>query len=206
MQNRVRSALRIFVPFACAALAASPALAQDASEVVEVSAAPSPSEPQWRLDILGPTIGIGVFLAPSVGYEQGLFTLGGEVRFAHESGNGALLRVAHGNNLWGGGTVIDLGYLYRLNVTGSAVRGASLDFTVGPSFAWLAHNQGDVPVGAAMGGEAGLGVHGRYDNFAASISGQLHGFAPLEGAPNGGPTGFEMAISLMGGLGFGFYG
>ena len=182
----------------------SPALAQEL-EPVEVPPPLPSSEAEWRLDILGPTVGIGVFLAPAVGYQQGLFTIGGEVRLAHRSGSGLLLRVAHGTNIWGGGTVTDLAYLHRVTLLGGARRGGGLDFAVGPSFAWLSHNQGDVPPGAALGGQAGIALQGREENFSASVGAQLHGFVPLQAAPNGGPTGFELAISVMGGLGFGFY-
>lgn len=182
--------------------AASTALAQEAE-------APPPLErgtPEWRLDILGPTVGVGVFLAPTVSYEQAIFTLGGEVRFAHQTGHGALVRVAHGNNLWGGGTAVDLSYLHRVSLEGDARIGLSVDVSAGPSFFWLAHNQGDVPVGEAIGGHVGFSLDGRYENFTGTLGAQWHGLAPLQGAPNAGATGFEMALTVMGGLGFGFWG
>lgn len=182
--------------------AASTALAQEA----EAAPAPTLSAPEWRLDFIGPTVGIGVFLAPAVSYEQAIGTLGGEVRFAHQTGHGALVRVAHGNNLWGGGTAIDLSYLYRTTLEGDARIGLSLDVSAGPSFFWLSHNQGDVPVGEAVGGHVGFTLDGRYENFTGTLGAQWHGFAPLQGAPNAGATGFEMALTVMGGLGFGFWG
>lgn len=168
---------------------------------------PLPSnEPTWRIDFIGPTVGIGAFLAPTVGYGRSILTLGGEVRFAHASGAGVLLRVAHGSNLWGGGTSVDLAYLHRLALVGNERKGGSVDFSLGPSFAWLSHNQGDVPVGASLGGQAGVALTGRDENFSASVGAQFHGFLPLQDAPNGGPTGLQMAITVMGGLGFGFFG
>ncbi len=188
-----------------ALLVSSSAMAQELEEVEVPPPLPS-TEPSWRIDFIGPTVGIGAFLAPTVGYGRLILTLGGEVRFAHASGSGVLVRVAHGSNLWGGGTAVDLAYLHRLSILGTARKGGSIDFTLGPSFAWLSHNQGDVPTGATLGGQAGVALTGRDENFSASVGAQFHGFMPLEGAPNGGPTGFEMAITVMGGLGFGFYG
>lgn len=188
------------VLFSC--FATSPVLAENTED-----APPPVSEAlEWRVDFHGPTIGIGAFLAPTVNYTQGILTFGGEVRLAHASGNGALVRVAHGTNLWGGGTAVDLAYLHRLDFVGNARNGGSIDFELGPSFAWLSHNQGDVPMGSVLGGQVGLAVQGRAENFSGFFGGQVHGYLPLEGAPNGGPTGFEMALTVMGGFGFGFYG
>lgn len=198
----MRSKILCSATFLFSLHATSIALAQEP----EVSPAPALDAPEWRIDILGPTVGIGVFLAPAVSYERVILTLSGEVRLAHHTGHGALVRVAHGNNLWGAGTAVDLSYLFRSNLEGDARFGLSVDVSAGPSFFWLSHNQGDVPVGEAVGGNVGFSLDGRYENFTGTLGAQWHAFAPLRGAPNAGATGFEMAISVMGGFGFGFWG
>ncbi len=166
---------------------------------------PAPA-PTWRVELVGPSLGIGVFLAPAASYERNIVSLSGELRFAHRTGHGALFRMGWGSNLWGGGWVGELAYLHRFRLVGHDAMGVGLDLSVGPTLAALRHDEGTVPAGNALGGHVGVSLDGRIHGLTISLAGQYRVFVPWRGPPNGGPVGPEHALTLMVGLGLAFYG
>lgn len=188
------------------ALFVSPLAASAQDAVLEQEERPAHRAPAYRLDFTGPSVGIGMFSAPTGGYESTILTIAGDVRLVSAEGHGGMVRVAHGFRLGGGATAVELDYVFRARLAGDDRLGLGLDTTVGPTLAWFSHNEGSIPTGLALGGNAGLSLDFRAYGFVVSLGGQYRLLLPTEGAINGGPSGPEHAITATLGFGFGFWG
>jgi hypothetical protein len=213
MTNESKLLTLLLALFLASFLAPRSAAAQEADSAAALeapasaaSAASAPSAPDYRLDVTVPSAGIGWFSAPAGHYDATIFTLSGDVRIVERHGHGAMLRVAHGTNIWGGGTAVELDYVYRLRLAGDDRFGLGLDTTVGMTIASLSHNEATIPDGLAVGGNTGLSLDFRAYGFVVSLGGQYRLLLPQEAALNGGASGPEHALTVTLGLGFGFWG
>lgn len=188
-----------------AAAAQDTAAALESPQVVDAPAAES-TAPTWRLDVEFPSVGLGWFAAPAAGYDREIANYGGNARIVSPSGHGGLLRIMEGTNVWGSAIGAETDYLFRVRLVGDDRFGLGLDTSVGATVAWFSHNEGTLPTGLALGGNAGLSLDFRAYGFVVSLGAQYHLLVPTEGALNGGPSGAEHAITGTIGLGFGFWG
>ena len=157
------------------------------SLVLPVTAlADEPPPPEHRIELVGPSVGIGHFAVPSTGYSRGFGTLAIDLRYAHASGHGVMVRGAWGSNVWGEGYGLELDYLVRAILTGDRDLSLGLDFTLGPSAATLEHNEQTLAVGAYFGGNGGISLDFRAYNFVLSLGAQYRFLVPagerLDGA------------------------
>jgi hypothetical protein len=164
------------------------------------------ADPGYRVDVLLPSMGLGWFDAPAADYERGIFVISAEVRVVERHGHGALVRVADGSTIWGGAMAVDADYVYRARLAGNDRLGLGLDVQTGLTVADFSHNEGTLPAGLAVGGNAGVSLDFRAYGFVVSLAGEYRLLAPQETALNGGPTGAEHALTATLGLGFGFWG
>jgi hypothetical protein len=168
--------------------------------------APTRPQPAWRLDVTAPSFGIGGFWAPAADYARTIFTWSLDVRMVAASGHGVMVRFAEGADIWGGGDGVELDWVGRVRLAGDDHFGLALDGMVGPTIAYLNHNEGTVPRGVTCGGNANLSLDFRAYGFVVSLAAQYRILMPAAPAPNGGPTGPEHALTATLGLGFGFWG
>jgi len=148
---------------------------------------------------------MGWFTSPSTGYDRGIGTLSIDFRYAHRSGHGTMARVAHGTNLWGGATALEVDYLYRAHLAGDRRLSLALDTMIGGSIALFDHNEDRLAEGVHLGGNAGLSLDLRVHNFILALGAQYRVLVPTEDARNGLDAGVEHAITGTLGLGFTFY-
>lgn len=187
--------------FLAAALAVSlmaPALASAEDELV-------PMAPEHRFDLVGPSFGIGHFAVPSSNYSRTIGTLTADARYAHASGHGVMARFAYATNVWGEGFGVELDYLYRAIVAGDQDLSLGLDFTLGPTVAWLEHDEQTLATGAHFGGNAGVSLDFRAYNFVLSLGGQYRILVPTDARLDGQPAGPAHVITGTLGAGFTFY-
>ncbi len=209
--RRVSSLARVGLLGLALAASASPSVLAAQSSSLEPGDSP-PHEPlpargpRYRIELLGPYFGVGVFLAPAAGYDRTIYAIAGELRVVHRSGHGVQLRVAGGGTLWGDGLVAEPAYVYRFRLDGDDRAGVGLDVSAGPTLPALRPNESTLPAGDALGGHVGLSLDGRIEGFTISLAGQYRVLVPLGGAPAGNATGPEHALTAMLGLGFGFWG
>lgn len=177
-------------------------------EVPEVPLAPAAERraPRWRLDFGAPGVGMGRFFAPAAGYERAIASLSFDVRFVGAHGHGVMARYATAGNLWGSGQGFEADYVLRVRLAGDDRVGLGLDVMAGLTLASLRHDEGTVPHGFAPGGNASLQLDLRLWGFVISGAVVYRTLVPTDPAPNGGPTGWEHAITGTLGLGFGFWG
>jgi hypothetical protein len=166
---------------------------------------PIPTAPEHRFDLVGPSFGIGHFAAPSSDYSRTIATVAADARYAHASGHGLMLRFAYGTNLWGEGSGIELDYLFRAVLTGDRDVSLGLDFTIGPTAAWLDHDEQTLATGAHLGGNGGVSLDFRAFNFVLSLGGQYRLLVPTDARLDGAPAGPAHAITGTLGAGFTFY-
>ncbi len=165
----------------------------------------APTQPEHRVDVVIPSVGLGWFVAPAADYDRVILTGAVDVRYAHRSGHGVMARAAFGSTFWGGGTGGDLDYLYRTTLAGDRHLSLGLDLMAGLTVAELEHDEDTLPVGWHVGGNTSLSLDLRARNFVVSLGGQYRAIFPTEAAPNGGATGPEHALTATLGLGFTFY-
>ena len=183
----------------------STALADPGDDTATTPAPAADAEPEHRVDVIIPTAGLGLFMAPTSGYQSTILLLGIEGRYAHRSGHGAMLRLSSATNGWGGATGGDLDYLYRVRLAGHQHVSLGLDLMAGLTVAVLHHNEALIPVGAHTGGNAGFSLDFRARNFVVGIGAQYRVLIPSERALNGGDAGVEHAATAALSLGFTFY-
>jgi hypothetical protein len=176
----------------------APAVASAEDEAVPVVS-------EHRFEVVGPSFGIGHFAAPSSDYSRGIATLAVDARYAHASGHGVMARYAYGTNVWGEGSGIELDYLYRAILAGHQDVSLGLDFTLGPTAAWLEHDEQTLATGMHLGGNAGVSLDFRAFNFVLSLGGQYRLLIPTDARLDGGPAGPAHAITGTLGAGFTFY-
>ena len=170
---------------------------------VTVADAQGPLE--HRVDIVGPSVGVGHLLAPTVDYGEEIVLAHVEVRYAHGSGSGMLVRGGYGSNGWGEGYGGELDYLHRFLLVGDADVSLGIDLTLGLTAAGLDHTDERFPAGFHAGGNAGVSLDARFFNFMISLGAQYRLLAPEESAPNGGPTGLLSLWSATLGFGVSIY-
>ncbi len=208
--------LQVLVALILVLFVSAHAVAQDASSepqpALEESVLPTEAStplhrtPAYRLDIMIPSVGVGLFSAPTSGYERTILTLSVDVRLVSRGGHGGMVRVAHGSTLWGSATAVELDYVFRARLAGDDRFGLGLDSTIGTTLASFAHNEATIPTGLALGGNVGLSLDFRAYGFVVSLGAQYRLLVPTEAALNGGASGPEHAITGTLGLGFGFWG
>lgn len=186
-------------PFAVALALSLPAVAM---------AEEPPAAPEHRFDVLT-AIGYGHFNVPSSEFSTNdVLTFSLELRYAHQSGHGALLRGIWGANLrpwFGQGYGVDLDYLGRVPIAGHEDVSLALDFTVGGTAVGLDHESQSIPAGAHLGANAGVSLDFRAYNFIVSVGAQYRLLVPTEGRLDGGPAGPAHFVHGALALGFTFY-
>jgi hypothetical protein len=163
------------------------------------------SRPNERIDVVLPSVGLGFFAAPSVGYTRSIFAMSGELRWAYRDEHGGTMRVAYGTTVWGAGYGLDLDYTYRARLAGDLHTSLALDMMVGPTVAILEHNESLLPVGVHVGGNAGLSLDLRLRNFIVALGAQYRLLVGTEPALGGGRTGAEHVLTATLGVGFTLY-
>ncbi|AKF11032.1 hypothetical protein [Sandaracinus amylolyticus] len=161
--------------------------------------------PEHRVDVVLPSAGLGWFTSPSTGYDRIVFTLSVDVRYAHRTGHGAMVRGAYGTNVWGEAMAIELDYLYRAHLVGDQHLSLALDAMIGATVASFDHDEERLAVGAHLGGNAGLSLDLRVRNFIVALGVQYRLLVPTERTLGGNEAGVEHAITGTLGLGFTFY-
>jgi len=192
---------RLLRPLAAALLSLSfvaPSAARAEEEAV-------PAVAEHRFDLVGPSVGIGHFAAPSSDYSRFIGTVAADARYAHASGHGVMLRFAYGTNVWGEGFGVELDYLYRAILAGQRDVSLGLDFTLGPTATWLEHDEQTIARGTHLGGNAGVSLDFRAFNFLLSLGGQYRLLIPTDARLDGAPAGPAHAITGTLGAGFTFY-
>ncbi|HEY8430933.1 MAG TPA: hypothetical protein VIL20_21290 [Sandaracinaceae bacterium] len=186
------------VPFAVVLALSLPAAAS----------ADEPAAPEHRFDVLT-HLGYGYFDVPASSFStDDLWTFSLELRYAHASGHGALLRGTWGVVLdfpSGEGYGVELDYLGRVPIAGDEDLSLALDVTVGGTVAGLDHGSQRIPTGAHLGGNAGLTLDLRAYNFVASVGACYRLLVPLEERLDGEPAGPAHLVTAVLGLGFTFY-
>lgn len=161
--------------------------------------------PRYRIELMGPLVGLGGFFAPSAGYDRQIYVAATELRVLDRSGHGAQLRLAVGSTFWGNGVVAEPAYVRRVRLDGDDRLGLAIDLSVGPTLAVLRHDESTVPAGDAIGGHLGVALTAQVYGLSLSLEAQYRGFVPLR-APEIGSAGLEHAVTAMFGLGVGFWG
>ncbi len=181
-------------------LSSLPMLARADDEIPD-----APRAPVHRVDVVLPSVGLGHYAAPDASYARNIGTVSADVRYAHRSGHGVMLRLAYGTNVWGEAWGGELDYLYRVLLVGHEDISLGVDLTLGPTVSGFDHDQATLAVGVHLGGNGGVSLDLRARNFIASLGGQYRLFVPLEPALNGGDAGVAHAFTASIGAGFTFY-
>lgn len=167
---------------------------------------PAEAVAEHRFDVVGPSLGIGHFAVPSSDdYSRFIGAAAADARYAHASGHGVMLRLAYGTNVWGEGFGGELDYLYRVILAGDLDVSLGLDFTLGPTVAWLRHDEQTIAQGVHFGGNAGVSLDLRAFNFILSLGGQYRLLIPTETRLDGDPAGPAHVITGTLGAGLTFY-
>lgn len=190
------------------AMLVSPALcaAQDERPTIPSS--------RWRVDVMAPRLGGIAVLRGGGQHDFGLIAEV-EVRAVHSSGHGFALRggVALGDTqFW---PIVDLAYVHRFQLVGEPRLGLGLDLsgglTAGQADDCLAASSfascEDRPAvdGARVGGNAGATLVFHAYGFALDLDVRYRLLAPTERAQPMEAWEGEHVLTLMGGIGFGFW-